>query len=92
LGYEQFVEDGGWIVLRDPKGVGPLVGFDEVPESKVVKNRVHLDLKPSDSMETEVERLESLGARAVRLVTDNSDGVPTIMQGPEYNEFCVMRP
>ncbi|MDP9382202.1 MAG: VOC family protein [Chloroflexota bacterium] len=92
LGYEKGGENGGWIWLRDPRGVGPLLGFDRVPEPKVVKNRMHLDLKPSDTMEAEVERLRGLGAREVRLVTNDPDEMHTVMQDPEGNEFCVVRP
>jgi predicted enzyme related to lactoylglutathione lyase len=53
-----------------------------------------LDLKPAGdgTMEAEVARLEGLGARAVRLVTNSSDSMHTIMQDPEGNEFCVVRP
>ncbi len=43
-------------------------------------------------MEAEVERLVGLGAHKVRLVAENEDGVHTIMQDPEGNEFCVVQP
>jgi hypothetical protein len=92
LGYEKEPVQGNWVALRDPKGVGPLVGFQAVPEPKTVKDRVHLDLKPAGSMESEVERLEGLGARRVRLVAESPDAVHTIMEDPEGNEFCVVQP
>lgn len=88
LGYEVAARDGTWIKLRDPQGVGPPLAIDPVPEAKAVKNRVHLDLKPPDTMEAEVARLELLGARAVRLFP----GSHTVMQDPEGNEFCVLEP
>ena len=62
LGYETAARDGDWIKVRDPKGVGPALAIDPVPESKIVKNRVHLDLMPSGSVEAEVARLRQLGA------------------------------
>jgi hypothetical protein len=93
LGYESVVDEGDWLVLRAPQGDGPWLAFDTVPEPKVVKNRVHLDLLPAegDTMETEVARLEGLGATAVRLVRNEPDGLHTIMRDPEGNEFCVLR-
>jgi Glyoxalase-like domain len=59
---------------------------------KVVKNRVHMDLRPTVGMEEEVTRLEGLGAQRLRLVTDDPTDIHTIMQDPEGNEFCVTEP
>ena len=92
LGYELGGVEGDWIWLRHQQDAGPLLRFQRVPEPKVVKNRVHLDIKPPDTMEAEVERLVGLGAHKVRLVAENEDGVHTIMQDPEGNEFCVVQP
>jgi predicted enzyme related to lactoylglutathione lyase len=66
--------------------------FQRVPEGKVVKNRVHLDLQPTDrTRDEEVERLLGLGAT---LAADhrNPDGTGwALMADPEGNEFCVER-
>src|SRR5438067_2881789 len=80
LGYEAAEDSGDWIALRPEQGAAPLLGLQQVPEPKVVKNRVHLDLKPAGegTMEAEVARLEGLGARAVRLVTNSPDSMHTI--------------
>jgi predicted enzyme related to lactoylglutathione lyase len=70
---------------------GPVLHFNQVPESKRVKNRIHLCLRPETSREQEVERLLSLGAT---LVTDhrNADGSGwAVLADPEGNEFCVLR-
>jgi predicted enzyme related to lactoylglutathione lyase len=64
--------------------------FQKVPEGKVVKNRVHLDLRPEDSMAKEVERLRALGATEQRFVEEGGS-FWTIMLDPEGNEFCVLR-
>ncbi|HUG13890.1 MAG TPA: VOC family protein [Thermomicrobiales bacterium] len=88
LGYEVAAQDGEWIKLRDPQALGPPLAIDPVPESKVVKNRVHLDLKPQGSHEAEVARLEQLGARIFRVFP----GSHTVMHDPEGNEFCVLEP
>lgn len=66
----------------------PALLFQKVPESKVVKNRVHLDLR-GESMAAEVERLVALGAS---VVAERSLGETirwTVMEDPEGNEFCV---
>jgi hypothetical protein len=91
LRYEVADRDGTWIKLRDPRGAGPPLAIDPVPESKIVKNRVHLDLKPTETMEAEVARLEQLGAQTVRIVRNNPDSVHTVMADPEGNEFCVVQ-
>ena len=50
----------------DPSGGGPRLLFQEVPEPKSVKNRVHLDLHVgADRRDAEVERLVGLGATRV---------------------------
>ncbi|MDB5074063.1 MAG: hypothetical protein JWO42_242 [Chloroflexi bacterium] len=94
LHYSVRKDQGHWIVIRPVSGLGPLLGFQQVPESKVVKNRVHLDLRPSAgvAMAAEVSRLEKLGAKAMRVVLDDPTDVHTIVQDPEGNEFCVMEP
>ncbi|NUR91967.1 MAG: VOC family protein [Nonomuraea sp.] len=70
---------------------GPMLYFNQVPEPKTVKNRVHLCLRPDISREEEVERLLGLGAT---LVVDrtNPDGTGwVVLADPEGNEFCVLR-
>ena len=58
------------VVLEPPvgsreEGVVPDLVFLRVPDDKAVKNRLHLDLRPSDQV-AEVERLTGLGADARR--------------------------
>ena len=94
--WDDRVADSKASYLADPTGVGPNLFFIEVPESKVVKNRVHLDLLPETSMEAEVERLTAAGAHALTTIQESED-VPdpwiwTVMQDPEGNEFCVGEP
>jgi predicted enzyme related to lactoylglutathione lyase len=64
--------------------------FQKVPEGKVVKNRVHLDLRPLDSMAAEVERSVALGA-TVQGRVDEEGSFWTVMLDPEGNEFCILR-
>jgi glyoxalase superfamily protein len=86
--------------IVDPEGAGPRVYFQRVPEGKVVKNRVHLDLNASSKREvgsdegrrrvdSEVERLRSEGATVVRPGGEERGEYWVVMQDPEGNEFCV---
>ena len=70
--------------------VPPSLVFVPVPEEKIVKNRVHLDVSPIDrDHDSEVQRLFDLGARPV----DVGQGTQswTVLADPEGNEFCVLR-
>jgi catechol 2,3-dioxygenase-like lactoylglutathione lyase family enzyme len=77
--------------LRAPDGQPSLL-FIAVPEPRAVKNRVHLDLMPTDATrDEEVGRLLGLGAT---LVADHRrpDGTGwAVLADPEGNEFCVER-
>jgi len=55
----------GWVVLRDPKGLGPNVGLNETREGPPNDYRPHMDLYASDPL-AEVQRLVKLGAKMVR--------------------------
>ncbi|MEU9926278.1 VOC family protein [Streptomyces anulatus] len=70
---------------------GPVLHFNQVPEAKTIKNRLHLCLRPETSRDQEVDRLLDLGAT---FVSDhrNPDGSGwAILADPEGNEFCVLR-
>ncbi len=66
----------------------PCIVFNKVPEAKIVKNRVHLDLI-SDTFESETERLLSLGAHRLR---DQQSGKSrwTTFGDIEGNEFDLI--
>jgi hypothetical protein len=90
---------GSWFACVDPTGVGPRLFFQRVPEGKVVKNRLHLDVRVGTglvgderlaALETEGSRLEALGASRVRLlVADEENESCLVMQDVEGNEFCL---
>ncbi|HEY3734464.1 MAG TPA: VOC family protein [Streptosporangiaceae bacterium] len=71
-----FVEAAGW--------GGPNIWFIGVPEPKTAKNRQHFDLRAPGPVETEVSRLEALGA-----VVHSRVGAHVVMLDPEGNELCV---
>jgi hypothetical protein len=64
------VEDDPTVAVDGPRGETTL-WFAKVPEGKVVKNRVHLDLMPDTTMEEEVERLLGLGASVFRRLEED---------------------
>ncbi len=90
---------GSKFACVDPTGVGPRLFFQRVPEGKVVKNRVHLDVRvcPGSvgaerlaALEAECERLVALGAVRVRLLpADDINESCIVMQDVEGNEFCL---
>ncbi len=66
--------------------------FKEVPDTKQVKNRVHLDLKPAEgTRDTELARLLGLGARQVEDLRRADGSGWVVLSDPEGNEFCILR-
>ncbi|WP_212846635.1 VOC family protein [Actinoplanes ianthinogenes] len=84
----------------DPKGAGPRVFFQRVPEGKAAKNRVHLDVRAAPGLSGE-ERMAALEVEATRLVglgatrVSRREPAPPleaghiVMTDPEDNEFCL---
>jgi Glyoxalase-like domain len=92
-------DDGAYI--QDPDGARPGISFLKVPESKVVKNRVHLDVNVGGGrheahdvrwsrVTAAVTRLTEAGASVINI--DDLGGEPdhVVMADPEGNEFCVV--
>jgi glyoxalase superfamily protein len=74
---------------RDPAGRGPRLLFQQVPEPKTVKDRIHLDLHFGEEQRDEqVERILALGATKL---WDGQQGPYTwvTFADPEGHEFCV---
>ena len=81
--------DDTWAWIKGSDSGAVEIGFQRVPESKSVKNRVHVDLHTDDE-EREAQRIEALGARRL-YVSDNPDDIFITLADPEGNEFCVCR-
>jgi Glyoxalase-like domain len=79
------VEPAGTATAELPGGAPVRLFFQLVPEQKVVKNRVHLDLA-ADNPAAELARLIELGARVVAEYERW-----TTLADPDGNEFCLMR-
>ncbi|MFE6844836.1 VOC family protein [Streptomyces sp. NPDC057686] len=88
-----------WASCADPLGAGPRLFFQRVPEGKVAKNRVHLDVRVGTglvgeerlaALEAECARLVALGAvRGQLLLADGVNESCQLMQDVEGNEFCL---
>ncbi|ROR72155.1 VOC family protein [Bogoriella caseilytica] len=86
--------------LEDPEGAGPRIFFQQVPEPKTAKNRLHLDVRTAVGLHGE-ERMAALEAECARLVAlgatrrQRFDPEPPlsigfiVMADPEGNEFCL---
>ncbi|MFJ4902436.1 VOC family protein [Streptomyces sp. NPDC088727] len=70
---------------------GPLLHFNQVPEPKTAKNRIHLCLRPTTSREEETERLLALGAILVTDRREPGGAGWAVLADPEGNEFCLLR-
>ena len=92
-------QQGSAFACQDPNGVGPRLFFQRVPEGKVVKNRVHLDVRVGTglvgderlaALDAERDRLVGLGATQVRrMLADSVNESCIVMQDVEGNEFCL---
>jgi len=90
LGWHVLDEDDGVISIGPPDGVWPTIDVVPVPESKSVKNRLHLDLRADGtSTADELKRLLGLGARHTD-VGQGSDATWVVLSDPEGNEFCLL--
>jgi len=86
--------------LEDPEGAGPRIFFQQVPEDKIAKNRVHLDVRAAPGLQGE-QRMAALEAECARLVglgasrLRRQEPAPPLSYGhivmadPEGNEFCL---
>jgi hypothetical protein len=94
LGWRRTYDSPDEVVLEPPAGsaedgAAPDLLFLRVPEDKVVKNRLHIDLRPDADQAGEIARLEALGATRVDI--GQGEQTWTVLADPDGNEFCVLR-
>jgi hypothetical protein len=77
-----------WVGLREVPVIRHM-GFQRVPETKLVKNRVHLDLDVHD-LDSTVAHAVSLGATIASDVVEEPHTYFRVMHDPEGNEFCFI--
>ena len=87
LGGSVEVDAEGIATLRSADGLA--IDFVRVPEDKVVKNRLHLDLRSSD-LRAATEQALALGATRADDIYDG--GAWQVLRDPQGNEFCLLRP
>lgn len=96
---EEEWDDGAY--LRDPDGAGPSLSFLKVPEGKVVKNRLHLDIQVGGGrdvplevrwprVQQKIQQLTAAGGTLLHEDTVNGQPDHVVMADPEGNEFCVL--
>ena len=95
LGWRVTFSSDAECALEPPEGsaetdVSPDLVFVRVPDEKVVKNRLHLDLRPDDQ-DAHVERLLALGATRAE-IGQTGEEPWVVLADPEGNEFCVLAP
>lgn len=90
LGWNITIANEEEVVVENPEGGADLL-FLRNPDKRVVKNRLHLDIRP-DNQETEVARLEALGAKRIEIGQSADPRTSwVVMEDPEGNLFCVLR-
>jgi predicted enzyme related to lactoylglutathione lyase len=81
-----------YVSVKPPVEGGIWLSFQRVPEPKVVKNRLHLDLWPDD-LDAATERIEAMGGtRTGGEVLEEFGFRWRVMADPEGNEFCLVVP
>ena len=89
LHYRAYYADATLAVLVPKEGIASPLLLQGVPEPKVGKNRMHLDIVVDD-VEAEVHRLRELGAHRIDEGVQSFGGTRWVrMSDPEQNEFCV---
>ena len=78
--------------IIDPRRLHPGLLFLPVPEDKVVKNRVHLDLVPSSARDVDVDRVVGLGATLVDDQRKPDGSGWAVLADPEGNVFQLSMP
>lgn len=85
-GYEVASFDDAATYLQDPAKSAVGLSLQRVPESRVGKNRVHLDLS-TDDLASQVDRISGLGATVVRRFDEYGW---VVLADTDGNQFCVI--
>ncbi|GAA0242442.1 VOC family protein [Saccharothrix mutabilis subsp. mutabilis] len=87
LGGEPVLRERGWAQVEPPGW--PRISFQPVPEGKVGKNRLHLDIGVED-IAAATDKAKGLGASVVGGVVTDEQGSFQVVSDPEGNEFCFV--
>jgi predicted enzyme related to lactoylglutathione lyase len=91
-GFQRVEENAEAIILRSPHRTGPFLVLLKVPDKKIVKNRIHLDVapEPGEDQAGAAARLRAAGAIPVDI--GQRDVSWQVFADPEGNEFCLLTP
>jgi len=88
LGVEVAARWNQYVILTPSTDGSPAIAFQEVPEAKQGKNRVHVDIEVAD-LDIAAVRVEALGGSV--LGDEEQDGVHIrVVTDPEGNELCLV--
>jgi predicted enzyme related to lactoylglutathione lyase len=82
-------ENDGHYVDVAANGRTPVLRFQRVPETKTVKNRLHLDVEVEDLFGA-IASVEAFGGSVVHDVRTEYGWEYPVMSDPEDNEFCLI--
>ncbi|MGW4097181.1 VOC family protein [Mycobacterium sp. NPDC004974] len=83
-------EDPNWATVGSRSGRFPRLTFQRVPEPKVTKVRIHLDVQVDD-IAVGLDQVEALGGQWSGIRNDYDEGVVLVMLDPEGHEFCLVQ-
>jgi predicted enzyme related to lactoylglutathione lyase len=83
-------DDAGWATVGSRLDSQPRLTFQQVPEPKTSKVRIHLDIQVDD-IDTARKQVERLGGRWSGERHDYDEGAVMVMQDPEGHEFCLVQ-
>ncbi|MDP9332319.1 MAG: VOC family protein [Actinomycetota bacterium] len=89
LDLEPVPRQDGWYVLGPTATGGPMLYFQPVPEPKIGKTPVHIDLWV-DHLPEAIELVEKLGGRRTAESRDVRGGTLAVMADPDGTEFCLI--
>ncbi len=82
--------EDGWAYLGTRGDAQPRLVFQPVPESKVTKNRLHLDIEVDD-IDNGIAQVVALGGSPTGERHDYDEGVVVVVKDVEGNEFCLVQ-
>jgi predicted enzyme related to lactoylglutathione lyase len=83
-------DDAGWARVGSRLDDRPRLTFQRVPEPKIAKVRIHLDIQVDDIGAARLQ-VEDLGGRWSGERHDYDEGVVMVMHDPEGHEFCLIQ-
>lgn len=83
--------DERFVYLGSLSEEGPHLAFQLVPEPRVAKNRLHLDIRVADRAAF-ADWVVALGGSIIGAHQEGDYPTWTVMADPEGNKFCVYEP